>query len=258
MTLPHDIAGSGPFVVLLHNGLCDRRMWDRQMETFAAAHRVVRCDLPGFGDAPPPAGPFSHAEDVIALLDALGIERAALVGNSLGGRVAVDVCLAAPDRVSALVLVGAGRAGWDWSAAVRDAWRDEEAAYEAGDLDRAVEVSLRLWLDGPRRPAGAVGGDVRQRVAAMQLRALELERAATAEAGPERRPNGTAAAVRVPTLVLAGELDVPDIHDIATAYEREIPGARRTVIAGAAHIPSLERPDEFDRLVLDFLAGAGA
>jgi 3-oxoadipate enol-lactonase len=252
------MAGSGPAVLLLHNGLCDRRMWDRQMQTFAAAHRVVRCDLPGFGDAPPPAGPFSYAEDVVALLDALGIERTAIVGNSLGGRVAVDVCLSAPERVSALVLVGAGRSGWEWSAAVRDAWRREEDAYDAGDLDRAVEVSLRLWLDGPRRPAGAVGGEVRAQVAAMQRRALELERAAAAEAGPERRPDGSPDRVRVPTLVLAGELDVPDIHDIAAAFEREIPGARRAVVAGAAHIPSLERPDEFDRLVLDFLAEAGA
>src|SRR2546430_1226917 len=126
MTLPHDMTGSGPAVLLLHNGLCDRRMWDRQMGTFAAAHRVVRCDLPGFGDAPPAAGPFSYAEDVVALLDALDLERTALVGNSLGGRVAVDVCLSAPERVSALVLVGAGRTGWEWSAAVRDAWRQEE------------------------------------------------------------------------------------------------------------------------------------
>jgi pimeloyl-ACP methyl ester carboxylesterase len=119
-----------------------------------------------------------------------------------------------------------------------------------------VELSLQLWLDGPRRPAGAVGGDVRARVAAMQRRALENELAAASPAGPERRPEGSPADVRAPTLILLGDLDLPDLVEIADAYEREIPGARRVVMHGAAHVPSLEQPEEFDRLVLDFLREA--
>ena len=256
MTLPHDIAGTGPAVLLLHNGLCDRRMWDRQMDTFAGRYRAIRCDLPGYGDVPLPAGPFSYAEEVVALLDELGDGAAALVGNSLGGRVAVDVCLLAPDRVWALALVAAGRAGWSWSDAVQESWRRQDEAARAGDLDLAVELSLQLWLDGPRRDHGAVGGDVRARVAEMQRRALELELAEADDVGPERRPEGSPTDVRVPTLVLDGDLDVPEIGEIAESYEREIPGARRVVIRGAAHIPSLELPEEFDRLVLDFLDGA--
>jgi 3-oxoadipate enol-lactonase len=255
VTLPHDVAGSGPPVLLLHNGLCDRRMWDRQMETFAPAHRVIRCDLPGYGDLPLAEGPFSHSEEVLALLDELGAERAALVGNSLGGRVAVDVCLAAPERVSALVLVGAGRAGWDWSEAVRESWRRQEEAFDAGDLDLTVGLSLQLWLDGPRRAPGTVGGDLRARVGAMQRRVLENEQAEVG-AGPERRPEGSPADVRAPTLILDGDLDVPEIAAIAEAYERDIPGARRVVMHGAAHLPSLELPEEFDRLALDFLREA--
>jgi 3-oxoadipate enol-lactonase len=253
VTLPHDTAGSGPAVLLLHNGLCDRRMWDRQMETFTAAHRVVRCDLPGFGDAPSPTGSFAAAEDVVALLDELGIERTALVGNSLGGRVAVDVAIAAPDRVSALVLVGAGRTGWSWSETAQRSWREQEVAAEAGDLDLAVELSLQLWLDGPSRRPGSVGGEVRASVAAMCRRALELELAA-GEA-TERRPDGTPADVRTPTLVLVGELDLRDIVEIGAAYVAEISGARHVIMPGVAHIPSLERPEEFDRLVLEFLDG---
>jgi pimeloyl-ACP methyl ester carboxylesterase len=256
MTLAHDVAGAGPDVLLIHNGLCDRRMWDRQMRSFADSYRVIRCDLPGYGDMPEPEGPFSCAEDVLALLDELAVGRAALVGNSLGGRVALDVCLAAPERVSALVLVAPGRGGWDWSETARDSWRRQEEAAEAGDLDLAVELSLQLWLDGPLRPAGAVGGDVRAGVAAMQRRALENELAATSPAGPERRPEGSPADVRVPTLVLVGDLDLPDLAAIAESYEREIPGARRIVMHGAAHVPSLEQPEEFDRLVLDFLREA--
>ena len=102
---------------------------------------------------------------------------------------------------------------------------------------------------------GSVGGAIRARVAGMQRRALENELAA-GEVGPERRPEGSPADVRVPALVLVGDLDVPDMLDVADAYVREIPGARRVVMHGVAHIPSLERPNEFDRLVLDFLARA--
>jgi pimeloyl-ACP methyl ester carboxylesterase len=258
MALPHDVAGAGPAVLLLHNGICDRRMWDRQMKTFAAAHRVIRCDLPGYGAAPVPAGPVSLAEEVLALLDELDVDRAALVGNSLGGRVAVDVCLAAPDRVWALVLIGAGRAGWDWSDTLRRAWAEEEAAVTAGDLDLAVEMSLRLWLDGPRRLPGSVVGPVREQVAAMYRRALDNELAAGGAAGPERRPEGSPASVRAAALVLVGDQDVQDMIDVAEAYTRDLPDARKVVLRGVAHIPSLERPEEFDRLVLGFLGGQDA
>jgi len=258
VTIPHDLAGEGPAILLLHNGLCGRRMWDRQMETFAARHRVVRCDLPGFGDAPAPDGPFSFAGDALALLDELGIDRAAVVGNSLGGRVAVDLCLTAPDRVSALVLVGAGRRDWEWSEAVQQAWRDQDEAATAGDLDRAVELGLQLWLDGPGRPPGSVGGDLRARVAAMLRQTLEGELAAGDGAGPERRPEGSPADVRAATLVLVGDQDAPDMVRIADSYARDIPGARHVTMPDAAHIPSMERPEEFDRLVLGFLADVGA
>lgn len=256
MTLAHDVAGAGPDVLLIHNGVCDRRMWDGQMRSFADSFRVIRCDLPGYGDMPEPEGPFSYVDDVVALLDEVGVERAALVGNSLGGRVALDVCLAAPDRVSALVLVAAGRNGWSWSETALEARHREEEAAAAGDLDRAVELSLQLWLDGPLRPAGSIGGELRARVAAMQRRALQNELAAASPAGPERRPKGSPADVRVPTLILVGDLDLPDITAIAETFEREIPDARRVVMHGVAHLPSLERPEEFDRLVLDFLREA--
>lgn len=257
MTIPRDVAGSGPAVLLLHAGVCDRRMWDRQMETFAPAHRVIRCDLPGYGDLPLGEGPYSYSDEVVALLDELGVERAALVGCSLGGRVAVDVCLAAPERVSALVLVAPGRPDWEWSETARESWRRQEEAFEAGDLDLTTELSVQLWLDGPHRAPGTVGGDLRTRVAEMQRRVLENERA-EAGAGPERRPDGSPCDVRAPTLILHGDLDLPDIAAIAEAYEREIPGARRVVMRGAAHLPSLELPEEFDRLVLDFVREAAA
>jgi len=254
-----EVAGEGPEIVLLHEGICDSRMWDPQWETFTRSHRVLRFDFRGYGRSPLQPGRFASARDVIELLESHGFERAALVGASLGGRVALEVALAAPERVAALVLVGSGLPGHDWSEEMKATWEEEESALLAGDLDGAVEVSLRTWVDGPRRTPEDVDPDVRSRVAEMQRRAFELQVPAEDEVEEELLVEDVAqrlGEIRAPTLVLVGEEDVPDIHAIADRLAREIPGAKPGTIANAAHAPSMERPDEFARLVLDFLESA--
>ena len=102
--------------MLLHAGVGDRRLWDGQVDALAGQYKVIRPDLRGFGQSPLPGGPFSHVEDVRALLDHLGVERAAVVGNSFGGRVALDFALVHPERTDALVLVAAALTGYEGSA----------------------------------------------------------------------------------------------------------------------------------------------
>jgi pimeloyl-ACP methyl ester carboxylesterase len=147
----HEIAGEGAPVLLIHEGICDSRMWDPQWQTFPSAHRTVRCDLRGFGRTPLPAEPYAHARDVVELLDRLELGPAALVGVSLGGCVALDVALARPDLVDRLVLVGSSLPDHQWSDTVSRYAEEEEAALERGDLDSAVEATLRMWVDGPKR-----------------------------------------------------------------------------------------------------------
>jgi 3-oxoadipate enol-lactonase len=256
MELWHEIAGDGPPVLLIHEGICDSRMWDRQWQTFPQVHRTVRCDLRGFGQTPLPAEHFSHARDVVELLDRLELGAAALVGVSLGGRVALEVALARPDLVDRLVLVGAGLPGHEWSDGVRRYFEEEEAALAQGDLEAAVEATLRLWVDGPRRGPDDVDPDIRRFVGEMQRRAYELQLPVWEEAEEEllvpdvksRYPE-----VGVPTLVLVGGEDVLDMHYFAGRFAAGIPGARKAKIPGTAHVPSLERPEEFDQLVLAFL-----
>ena len=103
--LAHDDDGSGRAVVLLHSGICDRRMWEPQAAALRATHRVIRPDLRGFGDSPLPGERFRFSDDVVALLDHLEVERAAFVGSSLGARVALEVAVARPERVDSLVLL---------------------------------------------------------------------------------------------------------------------------------------------------------
>jgi 3-oxoadipate enol-lactonase len=256
-----EVAGEGPAVALVHEGICDSRMWDPQWESFARAHRVLRLDLRGFGRSPLEAGSFSNARDLIETLERHGFERTALVGVSLGGRVALEVAVARPELVSALVLVAPGLPGHDWSSEVKAAWDEEEAALQAGDVDKAVEVNLRTWVDGPGRRSEDVDAEVRRRVGDMQRRAFELQLPVWEDAEEELLVSDLAerlGEIRVPTLVVVGEEDNPDMHAIADRLVREIPGARRATIANTAHVPSIERPREFDSLVLPFLEETAA
>ena len=259
MAIYAEVAGEGPALALVHEGICDSRMWDGQWESYAREFRVLRGDLRGFGRTPLEAGRYSNARDVIEALELHGLERVALVGVSLGGRVVLEVALARPDLARALVLVAPGLPGHDWSAETVAGWEEEEAALKAGDFDAAVEINLRMWVDGPRRHPDEVDPQVRARVGEMQRRALELQGPLGEEAEEELLVPDLAerlGEISVPTLVLVGEEDLPDMHAIAKRLASEIPGARRATIAATAHVPSMERPREFDELVLGFLKEA--
>jgi len=231
-------------------------MWEPQWDSYQRSHRVVRYDLRGFGGSPIEPGSFSHASDLVALIEQQDLGKTAIVGVSMGGRVALEVAIARPAMVEALVLVGAGFPGHEWSAEMNAADEAEMAALAEGDLDAAVEVTLRTWVDGPRRNPEDVDPEVRARVAEMQKRAYELQIPVWETAEEEPLVGdlaGRIGEVGAPTLVLVGEEDVPDMHEIADRLERELPNARRASIADTAHVPSLERPREFDQLVLPFL-----
>src|SRR2546429_8714773 len=254
-----DVHGEGPPVALVHAGIADSRMWAPQLRTFPESHRVVRVDLPGFGESPFEDDVVSFRGAIRDALDGAGVERAALVGTSLGGRAALELALDSPDRVSALVLVGPGIDDHEWSEQVERFGADEEAALERGDLEAAVTVNLRLWVAGPRRELEGVDPGLRELVTDMQRQAFRLSKGHDDLQADRLEPPASARLgdVRVPTLVLTGDEDVEDIHAIADRLAREIPGAERATIADAAHLPSLERPDEFDRIVLGFLGEHG-
>jgi pimeloyl-ACP methyl ester carboxylesterase len=132
----------------------------------------------------------------------------------------------------------------------------EMEALERGDIDAAIEVCMRTWVDGPRRKPEDVDPAVRERVAEMQRRAYELQMPVWETAEQEPLVDNLAerlGEVIAPTLILVGEEDILDMHQIADRLERELPNAQRASIANTAHVPSLERPREFDQLVLPFL-----
>ena len=219
--MAYTVAGDGAPLVLLHAGIADRSMWEDVMPMLAGRFRVIACDLRGFGETPLPDGPFVYAADVAAMLDELGIERAHVIGVSMGGHVALDLALARPDLVDRLVLVGAGIDGWDHETTLRETWAEEEAAFERGDLDEVAWMNVRTWLDGPERDENTVPAALRRRVYEMQRTAL----------------------------------DQRDFRRIARFLAAEIPGAVFEELPGVAHLPPLERPEAFARTVFGFLGG---
>jgi 3-oxoadipate enol-lactonase len=229
------------------------------MQPLAERYRVVRPDLRGFGESPLPGGPFSYVEDVRALLDHLGLDRVALVGNSFGGKVALDFALQQPDRVRALVLIAPNLSGDEGSPALDAFDEEEEELLDAGKIDEAVDLNLRTWLDGDGRGAAPISAELRARVADMQRQAFVTMVAAyerTPPAGPVSWPEPPAAArldeVVAPTLVVTCAHDQPDFRRIAGRVAAGIPGAESAELA-TAHLPGVERPEELNRLVLDFL-----
>ncbi|MDR3081787.1 MAG: alpha/beta hydrolase [Streptomyces sp.] len=247
MTLSHDVAGDGPALVLLHSGVCDRRMWDAQWPALIeAGHRAVRCDLRGFGQTPVADGSHSNAEDVLELLDVLGIERAALVGSSFGGQVALEIAARWPDRVSALMLVCSALPGHEPTPALRAVGEREDALIEAGDIAGAVELMVDTWL-GPNADDAA-----KEAVRQMQRHAFEVQLADTMEIEPTETEFDLTS-IQAPCLAVSGGHDLVDFRDIAALLPELLPDARHLELPWAGHLPSLERPSVVTHALLDFL-----
>ncbi len=250
----YESVGEGEPLVLVHAGIADSRMWESQLAAFADSYRVIRYDMRGFGRTAMVEGPFSHHEDLRALLDALGVERAHLVGCSMGGGAVFDFALEYPQRAGNLVLVGSAVGGFGPDFDPPKEWDELVAADEAGDLELVSELEVGIWVVGPERSPDEVDSSVRNLVWEMNLIALRNEAAGL---GEEWEPEPPAADrlpdVQAPTLLIVGDEDQPRVFAAADLLEKEIPNARKVVMHGTAHVPNMERPEEFNRLVLDFL-----
>jgi 3-oxoadipate enol-lactonase len=246
MSLHREIRGEGPPLLLLHAGGLDGRMWEGLSQRIEDRFRLVIPDLPGHGRTPVAPELFAPAQDVVALLDELGIERAAVVGNSYGGRVALQLATIAPERVAALVLLASALPEYERSPELKAFGDEENALWEAEDIDGLVELTLRTWV---REPA------VADLVAEMTRTACELQRGL--EEDPERPVPVDLATIAAPTLAVSAGRDFVDFARIADRVAAEVPGAQRADVPDAGHMIPLERPDQTAELLVAFLERVG-
>lgn len=255
----YEVAGEGPPLVLLHAGFVDSGMWDGNWPAFSQNCTTIRIDLLGFGRSDGLTEPVSRRQQIYAVLEELGVERAILVGCSMGGETIIDVALERPEMVSALIPVAAVPGGFELQGEPPPDWEKMLAALDEGDLRLTCELHMRLWVDGPFRGPEQVDPQARQRAAEMSRRTLEKGSWETAMMPPPDPLDPPAVQrleqIHAPTLIVAGELDYPDTVRAANLMAGAIPGAKAFILPGCAHLPSMERPAEFNRAVLDFLSG---
>lgn len=246
-----------PTVVFLHAGIADRRSWDEVMDILSADTDVVAYDRRGFGTTTYVPEDHDQLADLCAVLDALGLDRVVLVGNSRGGEIALSAALARPERVSALVLVAPAVAGApaateaDIDPVEAALWESLEAADAAGALDALNLGEIRFWLDGPGAPEGRVTGARRQLALDMNRIALQAESPGFERAPPEAWSR--LGELHLPVLVEVGALDMRRQRERAAALAERIAGARLHLIPEAAHLPGLEQPGLVAEIVRTFL-----
>lgn len=258
ITTYYEEEGSGPAVVLIHGHSADGRLWDGQFAFLAAnGFRAVRYDVRGHGlsDAPSSGYTFeNYALDLRDLLDHLRIDRAHLVGLSMGGGIALTFALDNPLRAASLTLLSSCLPGYAYSPEYED---DIERLRDAVRSEGATAFAER-WLEHPmfapiRRSPDRF--DFLRRIVAGYSAANYLDE--TEYTLPERRPSDRLHEIAAPTLVMAGALDLPDFLLIAEILAANIPGAHRLIVPDAGHVLNLEAPDEVNGALLSFLRDAG-
>lgn len=269
--LAYDEAGAGSAIVLVHAGVADRRMWGHQFAELSKHHRVVRYDWRGYGGSADHEGPVRHHEDLLALMDALDIPEATLVGASFGGAYAVDAALAAPERVSALALVCPGMSGHVWpevfvrtgqQMALAAVPRERLAAYQAGNADpdpsdvaAMAEAQARFMVLGPGRSSEEMPTEAWD-LSLLMLREMFARRWSSPvnhTEWPERPAVGRLHEISVPTLVVKGLSEIPQVQAVADLYEEGVRGARLLELPDTGHLPSVERPGELTAALVEFL-----
>jgi pimeloyl-ACP methyl ester carboxylesterase len=245
-----EVAGSGPPIVLTHDGLLHRESWDAQFETFAARYRVARWDRRGYGRSPRPTEPFSSVEDLAAVVRAISHSPATLVGCSFGSYYSLQCALDHPPLVAALVLVGPVITGLSLTDHFLTRGHREIPARDA-----PIDQQLAYWRETDPWIVAPTNNAARQRLYDLLVaNPQNLRPPVELERRPAEPVLSRLGEISVPTLIVVGEQDIADVHAHAGAIEAGVLSAERVVLSGAGHLPQLEVPNAFNRIVIEFIA----
>jgi pimeloyl-ACP methyl ester carboxylesterase len=247
--LYYEMAGSGEYVVLLHDGMVSNEIWDYQFPLLAKYYRVVRYDRRGYGKSSDPTVPYSDIEDLNELYTKLDIERSVLFGMSSGGGCVIDFTLKYPEKVKSIVLVGAVVGGYGYTSHMTYRGGHLKSPADMADPEKAARYFV--WED----PYEIYSGNqaAKQKVSEILRRNIHPPVNRQYYRPPERIAARFLNEIKVPCLVLVGEYDIPDVHSHAGVIQFGIPGARRQVIMNSGHLVPVEQPDEFNRAAFSFI-----
>jgi len=249
-----EMAGTGKPLLLLHSGIADHRMWAGQCREFSRHFQVIMPDFRGYGKSPAPDESFHHYEDIHALIQHLRFTSVNVAGCSLGGKMAIEMAIAYPEMVSRLILIAPGMSGYEYrdkETLAKDSTL--EGLIASGKREEVADMLVDIWVVGLKRHREAVDSAARALVREMILDNYASVTDKYPETPPEFDLMSRLVEIRVPTLVMIGDSDLPDMQSISQLVADRIRGAKRLLIPGAAHLPNLENGVLFSQSVIDFL-----
>ena len=244
-----EVTGHGPPLVLTHDAIVHRETWDAQFEALSRSCRVVRWDRRGYGRSDAPSTPYASDDDLTRVLTSLTEPPAILIGSSNGGLLSLQVALNHPQLVAALVLVG---------PIVSEMSFTEHLTSRGGHRPSRVmtpDEEIDYWSSTDPYLTALANTDARNRVRVLlTANPINLRPNEHLERAFESPVLARLSDISVPTLIIVGEHDIADVHAHCGAIEAAIPAARRVILSDSGHLPHVEVPDEFNAVVLDFLA----
>ena len=252
--------GEGSPVVMIHAGVAHLRMWDAQVDAWRDRHRVIRYDTRGFGRTLTKDVPYSNRADLGAVMDHFGLEQAHVVGISRGSMIALDFAVENPERVKSLVWVAGGLRGFEPGEDPRleAIWPEMEQLEKEKDWEPLVELETQIWTDGPGQPSDRVDPQLRSQMVEWNLENYRADQPADQAIQPAVPAVQLLDRLTMPTLFIWGTFDEQPVGVTGAKLSAEVTGARSHVFEGVAHMVNLERPEDFNRLVGDFLDEADA
>ncbi len=259
-SLYYEVAGNGQPVLLIHAGVADCSMWDDQMAQFSQHYKVIRYDTRGYGRSRTETTEFSNRQDILDLFKHLGVEKAAVIGISRGGQIAIDFTLEHPDSVTALVPVAAGISGYQYQPGDSpQAQHELELFNKMDDLwekkawDELAELQVHVWADGPHQPEGRAPAKIRNYMREKILGDLQRKDGQATPIPLKPPAIERLAEIQKPTLIMVGEFDAIDNLAVADELECQVPLARKVGFPGTAHMIPMEQPAKFNEVVMGFL-----
>ncbi|SFL37584.1 Pimeloyl-ACP methyl ester carboxylesterase [Gracilibacillus orientalis] len=244
--------GTGENLLLLHAGIADSRMWDKEFHLLSEKYRVVRLDLPGYGSSDFTGVNYSYSNIINELLTHLDINHTHILAASFGGKIAIDFYLENPEKCLSLALLSPALSGWEDSSYLQEYEEGEEKLLQEGKIEETAQFNYETWILRNRDPE-LINSDVKQLVIDMQIKSLTKPEPDHPCEEIETEDNILQIKdIRVPVLIINGKYDVQDFHDISELMSKELPSVKRITIPDAAHLANLESPELFFKMISEF------